>query len=142
MYKKILVPVDESEASMRALQEACKLAQSNKASLEIIHIFDYARFSWSTQGISHIEQTDESSDEILNRAKAMTNKYGVSANTAIIDNTGEKIADIIVRKAQENDCDLIAMGTHGLTGIMHLLMGSVAEGVLRKSKIPVMLIRY
>ena len=142
MYKKILVPIDESEASMRALQEACKLAQSNQASLEIIHIFDYARFSWNTQGINRIEQIDETSDEILNRAKAVTDEYGITANTAIIDNTGEKIADIIVRKAQENSCDLIAMGTHGLTGIMHLLMGSVAEGVLRKSKIPVMLIRY
>ena len=58
-----------------------------------------------------------------------------------LDNTGEKVAKIICREAKQRSCDLIIMGTHGLTGVMHMLMGSVAEGVLRHAKVPVMLIR-
>ena len=45
MYQKIMVPVDESQASMRALLEACKLAQSNQAQVCAIHILDYAQFA-------------------------------------------------------------------------------------------------
>lgn len=141
MYQKILVPVDESEAAMRALQEACQLAQSTHAAIYALHILDYAQVAWSNTGLVQ-QDAQQPQDAVIERTKQIFQQYQVNGETEVLNNTGEKIAQIIVRKAQENACDLIIMGTHGLTGVMHLLMGSVAEGVLRASKIPVMLIRH
>lgn len=81
-------------------------------------------------------------DEVIARTQAIIEQHQLTGETVVFNNSGEKVANIIVREAQERNCDLIIMGTHGLTGLMHLLMGSVAEGVLRQSKIPVMLIRH
>ena len=141
MYQKILVPVDESEAAMRALQEACQLAQSTNAVIYAVHILDYAQVAWSNTGLVQ-QDAQKPQDAVIERTKQIFQQYQVNGETEVLNNTGEKIAQIIVRKAQENACDLIIMGTHGLTGVMHLLMGSVAEGVLRLSKVPVMLIRH
>ena len=141
MYQKILVPVDESEAAMRALQEACQLAQSTHAAIYALHILDYAQVAWSNTGLVQ-QDAQQPQDAVIERTKQIFQQYQVNGETEVLNNTGEKIAQIIVRKAQENACDLIILGTHGLTGVMHLLMGSVAEGVLRASKIPVMLIRH
>lgn len=141
MYQKILVPVDESEAAMRALQEACQLAQSTNAAIYAVHILDYAQVAWSNTGLVQ-NDAQKPQDAVIERTKQIFQQYQVNGETEVLNNTGEKIAQIIVSKAQENACDLIIMGTHGLTGLMHLLMGSVAEGVLRLSKVPVMLIRH
>ena len=51
------------------------------------------------------------------------------------------MADLLVNDSKANGVDLLIMGTHGFSGLMHLLMGSVAEGVLRQADIPVMLLR-
>lgn len=140
MYQKVLVPVDESNGAMRALLEACKLAQNVHAKVYAVHILDYAQVAWNGNSlVNHEEQ--KTKDAVIEQSKEIFEQYQIVGETEVLNNTGEKIAQIIIRKAQENNCDLIVMGTHGLTGVMHLLMGSVAEGVLRKSKIPVMLIR-
>ncbi|MBR7002189.1 MAG: universal stress protein [Neisseriaceae bacterium] len=142
MYQKIMVPVDESHASMRALREACQLASSTQAAVCAIHILDYAQFVWGKDGLQGENGKDTPQDAVLVQAQQIMQQHGIQGETAFLNNTGEKIAHIIVREAAKRGCDLIIMGTHGLTGLMHLLMGSVAEGVLRESKIPVMLIRH
>ena len=99
-----------------------------------------AEFAWGKDGLQGGGDTPQ--DEVIKRTQAIIEQHQLTGETAVLNNSGEKIANIIVREAQERNCDLIIMGTHGLTGLMHLLMGSVAEGVLRQSKIPVMLIRH
>ena len=50
MYKKILVPVDDSQASLKALNEACKIAQETQATIAMVHVIDLAQFSWGGTG--------------------------------------------------------------------------------------------
>ena len=102
-----------------------------------VHIREYAPVAWSSSGIAG----DEINDEVINRVQAILQQYSIQSECVGLDNSGEKVAKIICREAKQRHCDLIIMGTHGLTGLMHLLMGSVAEGVLRHAKMPVMLIR-
>ena len=66
---------------------------------------------------------------------------GVAFEGKVLESKGEKIADLLVNEAGENHCQLIIMGTHGFSGVKRLLLGSVAEGVVRQSTIPVMLVR-
>ena len=137
MYQKILVPVDESEAAMRALAEACRLAQKTQAALCAVHIREYAPMAWGETGLT----SNEAHDEVVSRVQEILRQYPIESEVVGLDNSGEKVAKIICQEAKQRHCDLIIMGTHGLTGLMHLLMGSVAEGVLRHAKMPVMLIR-
>ncbi|WP_255701217.1 universal stress protein [Chromobacterium sp. Beijing] len=65
----------------------------------------------------------------------------MTADCKILESWGDKIAAVLVDDAGVWGADLIVMGTHGWSGLMHLLMGSVAEGVLKLADVPVLLVR-
>lgn len=145
MYRKIMVPVDESRASMRALNEAIGLAKSNGAVVRAVTVVDLAQFNWGSTAYMQSEEVRQaiaaSGDKVLERAEARLQASGLSYETAVLESAGDKIADMLIGDARECGADLLVMGTHGFSGLMHLLMGSVAEGVLRQADIPVMLLR-
>jgi nucleotide-binding universal stress UspA family protein len=82
-------------------------------------------------------------EEELNKAKQLAKKGGVEAETKLIEirQTGERVRDKISKDADEWPADLIVIGTHGRRGFSSLLMGSVAEGLVRMATKPVLLIR-
>ncbi|MBP6562983.1 MAG: universal stress protein [Neisseriaceae bacterium] len=145
MYKKIFVPVDDSAASLKALEEACQLAEFTKASLRAVHVVDLAQFSWGGTGYLQSAEIHQASKEVGEKVLAHANTiiagHGLTAEVEILESIGDKIATLLATDAKDHGCDLIVMGTHGWTGVMHLLMGSVAEGVLRQVDMPVMLVR-
>ena len=146
IYRKIMVPVDDSEASLRALDEACELAASSDAEVLAVHVVDLTQFNWGaaefTNHTAMREAIENMGAEVLANASQKLNESGVRHETKILENGGDKIADVIVDEVVASHCDLIVMGTHGFSGLMNLLMGSVAEGVLRQATVPVLLIRY
>lgn len=145
MYQRIFVPVDSSTASNLALDEAIKLARGLGSKLVIAHAIDLPVY-----GRGNPEVLDSSSMEqpIVDAAKVLLGKAidravaaGVEVESVLLENRGDTVADILLNAAYQAKVELIMMGTHGRTGIMHLLMGSVAEGVLRASDLPIMLVR-
>ena len=145
-YKKIFVPIDDSRASMLALKEAIKIAKLANAEIFLTHVIDLAQFSWGSaayvQGAGDLsKETHEIGAKVLSHAKELLESEGIQYEFTILQTIGDKIANLLVKASTENNCDLIVMGTHGWTGVMHLLMGSVAEGLLRQSSIPVMMVR-
>ncbi len=146
MYNRIFVPVDESRASLKALAEACKLAQNTKAVIVMVHVVDMTQFSWGGTGYFQSNEIHQASKEAGSRVLAqahevLTQYSGVTAEEHILESVGEKVANLLANKAKEYNCDLIVMGTHGFSGVMHLLMGSIAEGVLRQADMPILLVR-
>ena len=148
IYRKILVPVDDSKASLRALNEACDLAASSSLDTEVlaVNVVDITQMQWGAAEFANADTlrkaVQNAGGEVLAHASAVLSRSGVKHQTKILESGGEKVADVLLDEAADADCDLIIMGTHGFSGLMHLLMGSVAEGVLRKSPIPVLLIRH
>ena len=146
MYHKICVPVDNSVASYHALDEALKLAKGVGATLFVLHVIDLTQFSWG--GSAYTNKTDlqeainATSAEVVRKAEKAIAGSGVPLESKVVENAGERVADILLEEAEAAGCDLIAMGTHGYGGVMHLLMGSVAEGVMRKTNLPVLLVRH
>ncbi len=145
-YNKIFVPVDDSRACLLALKEAIKLAKLSNATIYIAHIVDLAQFSWG--GAAYVqtgsERTDETKnigDKVLVHARELLDESGVPYEESILETVGDKVANLLSQEATKYECDLVVMGTHGWTGVMHLLMGSVAEGVLKQANIPVMMVR-
>jgi nucleotide-binding universal stress UspA family protein len=76
----------------------------------------------------------------LEEANLRLRKEGITATVRMIDSCGAEIANVIALAAEEGDVDLIVMGTHGRRGLKRLLLGSVAEAVLRNANAPVMLV--
>jgi len=80
-------------------------------------------------------------ESVLEEALRAARAAGVDAVAALIEAGDRRAAEAIVDEAAAAGADLIAMGTHGRRGIEHLLIGSVAEGVMRRAKVPVLLVR-
>ena len=148
MYKKILVPVDGSDTANAALQEAIKLARSESTGLRIIHVADSSAAIWDSEFTPiDLEQIRESvrsfARGVLEQAQRTAREAGIEAETRLIEmeTPGQRVAKVIAEHAREWPADLIVIGTHGRRGIDHFLLGSVAEGVMRLSPVPVLLVR-
>lgn len=142
MYKRILVPVDGSKTSDAALDQAIGLAREQQADLRVIYVVDEASIIAGSEygDMIGLEKTQvDVGKRVLEKVKGLYPR----AETQILetDSVGLKISDAIVRDAESWKADLIVSGTHGRTGLSHLLMGSVAEGVVRASKVPVLLVK-
>ncbi len=144
MYARILVPVDGSPCSDAALEHALRLATEQGAEVRIIHVLDVQSLYTYTEGVyvGGIEEAwRRGSQTIVSAAMGQARRAGVQAEDAVVDAEGRRIPDVIVAESQRAHADLIVMGTHGRHGIDHLLLGSVAEGVVRTTAVPVLLIR-
>lgn len=145
MYQRIFVPVDDSETSALALAEACKLAKEVGAAVKMVHVVDLAQFGWG--GAEFLDAAElqgsirEAGEQVLSQARTRAEALGVVPETAIIESWGDRIASVIMDDASKWGADLLVMGTHGIGGLMHLLLGSVAEGVLKIADLPVLLVR-
>ncbi|KZE27343.1 universal stress protein [Crenobacter luteus] len=145
MYQRIFVPVDDSETSNLALDEGCKLAVEVGAQLRLVHVIDLAQFGWG--GTEFLDAADlqksikQAGEQVLAQAEQRARKLGASPEAHILESWGDKIAAMLLDDAKSWRADLVVMGTHGWSGLMHLLMGSVAEGVLKHADVPVLLVR-
>lgn len=138
MYDNILVPTDGSSGMGGVVDHARKLAEIHDATLHAVYVANTASLadlpmesSWEgvssalrKQGEQAIERVEEAiEDDWL--------------ESEIVDGSPSKE---IIRYADENECDVIVMGTHGRSGVNRLLLGSVAERVVRSSTVPVLTI--
>ena len=146
MYKRILVAVDGSDTSQLALQEAINLTRESGGQLRIVHVVDEVTFDLYQEVVDPGEiqkAITKSGEAILSKAQTAVRAAGVKAETRLleIEKLGRRVADMIAQEADAWPADLIVIGTHGRRGFSHLLMGSVAEGVVRIATKPMLLIR-
>ncbi len=144
MYQHILIPVDGSPTSDRALQEALALARQHNAQLQLLHVLEEVHFVDMESSINYAELQESirnSGAKVLAQAQVLVQQAGMTAETKLLEAGGERVASVIVAEAERWPADLIVIGTHGRTGFSRLLFGSVAEGVVRTAPAPVLLIR-
>ena len=144
MYQRILVPVDGSPTSDRALQEALRLAQQQSGRLELVHVLGDVRLMEANSYINYAEMKDamtSAGKKLLEQTQMVAEQSGTAAEVKLLEAGGARIASAIVEEARQWQADLIVIGTHGRTGFSRVLFGSVAEGVVRTAHIPVLLIR-
>ena len=141
MYDRILVPTDGSPGVERAVEHAIGLAAAHGATLHAVYVCNTAGYgglpletSW--EGVREmLAQEGESAIERVDRLAA---ERSVPVEGEVVDGTP---AAEIVAAAEEAGCDLIVMGTHGRGGLDRILLGSVAERVVRSSQVPVLTVR-
>lgn len=145
MYKRILVAVDGSETSSRALAAAVELARESGAQLQPLYVVDVPLMSYEVPGYDPSYVRDalvEDGRHVLADAAAQMTAAGVSGSPLLAetDLAGGDIAHRIQLAADEFNADVVVMGTHGRRGVQRLVLGSVAERFLRIATRPILLI--
>jgi universal stress protein A len=136
---KILVPHDFSDTSEVAVRYAIALAHNFGAQLYLLHVSDRAKFEMATEFPLGLDGTlDDAVRERL--LKILTPREQIEFKPSFEFRTGAPAAEI-VKYAREADVDLIVMGTHGRGFVAHVVLGSVAEKVVRTAPCPVLTVR-
>ena len=138
MYKKILVPVENSTYDQAILDHVRLLARENKSSIVLIHVAD----GWAARNIKPLQlrESEEMHEDLayIEKLTASLESDGFDAEAVLA--SGDP-ANEIVEAATREECDLIAMATHGHRFVGDLIRGSVANTVRHKSMVPVLMVR-
>ena len=141
LYKKIFIATDGSEQNKKAVQHALELAKTCGAKLYAGYVVDTAAFAsipmdagWEMMYELLEQEANESTKSVGDAAE----KESILFEAVVLEgHPGPEI----VQFAEEQEIDLIVMGTLGKRGLDHFLLGSVAENVIRNSKVPVLVVR-
>lgn len=137
MYKTLLVAVDHSEASDRAVEVTRDLAKLAGADVVVLHLRE--REIRGRIGALATEQPDEA-DEKVNEAVAKLEEAGVSAHGVVLETIYGHAAREIVEQTKQRDASIIVMGSRGLSELASVLVGSTAHKVLHLSDRPVVVV--
>lgn len=145
LFAHILAAVDDSEPSRRAVATAVAAAVQYKAALTFVHAVDWvgpvSQLETSSSGPADptdlIDALRQEGQALISEAVEAAKRAGVTPDHRIIE---DRPLDAILAAAKDVGASVIVLGTHGRSGISRLLLGSVAEGVLRASHIPVLVV--
>lgn len=145
-YQRLLVPCDGSPTSQAGLDAALKLAQQCSARVCIVHVIDelLAATGFESGSVYLHDVLDglrRSGAELLEGLRAHAAGSGVTLEAKLMETGGRPIAERIAEQARDWRADLIVIGSHGRSGASRLLMGSTAEQILRRSPVPVLIVK-
>jgi len=136
--RKILVPVDFSDHSLRALEDAIALGKTWNAEIHLLHCYQIHPASIDPYGLAYPEHFERDIRDAAQKRLAEWSDKVTAAGLKAVEHLSARFpSDEITEMADDLGIDLIAMGTRGLSGIKHVLLGSVAERVLRSAPCPV-----
>lgn len=137
--ERLLVPIDDSEPATQALLEALERFRTDD--VVVLHVLDTDESSHGIEGgaaAGWFESKKADAEAVFEDAQTIADEYGISLSTATEPG---RPAEAIVRYAREHDIDHIVMGSHGRSGVSRILVGSVAEGVVRNAPVSVTIAR-
>lgn len=138
----ILVPTDFSDYADYALDYAIELAHKFQARLTLLHVIHLpplAMGDFDASGlVTYLEEIETDAQQRLQTLLSRVQQKGLQGETVMVHDVPFQA---IINTAKDQDVDLIVMSTHGRTGLTHVLMGSVAERVVRLAPCPVLVTR-
>lgn len=146
MYKRIVAGVDGSTHAEHALEHAIALAKALGAALRIVHVVDMGLLPLMPElGLDLVRVAAARRDEgenLLAVAVVTARADGVAAETRLVETAApvQQAAAALVEEAASWPADLIVLGARGRSGLERLLLGSMADGVARRSSVPVLLV--
>jgi len=142
MFKRILVPVDGSETSNKALVAALQLAREGGGRIRILHFLDDLVFmSDYSQDAGVLQAAREWAGQVLQEAMDVARASGVPADFHLVERPGRRLGEVVAAEADAWEADLVVVGTHGRRGVGRVLLGSGAEQVVRCARVAVLTVR-
>jgi nucleotide-binding universal stress UspA family protein len=143
MYKRILVPVDGSETSNRAVVAALQMARENGGRVRLLHALDeLAYLTGYEYSADLLQAARDQGGRVLTDALSMAESAAVTADTKLVETAGRRLGELVAEEARNWEADLVVVGTHGRRGMSRILLGSGAEQVLRLAPVPVLAVRH
>ena len=142
--RRILVPIDYSQNSQVALNYAAELALSFGASLDIVHVWDRPTYVTDSVMVQRPGEAHRPIGELIREnAQKDMNEYlsgitlpsGVASTSRLL--SGDPASSLVL-ELKKGEHELVVLSTHGRTGVAHLLLGSIAERLVRLSPVPVL----
>lgn len=134
-YTDVLVPTDGSDAAQRAAERGIEIAAALEAT---VHAFSAVESAGALKRDQLRVDAEREAEEAVERVESEAERVGVDVTTSVESGVPH---ESIVEYATITDVDMIVMGTHGRTGLDHVVIGSIAERVVRTSPVPVLTIR-
>lgn len=142
MFKRILVPVDGSATSNKALDLALQMAREGDASVRLVHSFDELAYLTGFEVLPQlIDDARRYAGELLADGLKLAANHRVPADSRLLEAPGRRLGDLVADAASDFKADLIVVGTHGRRGIGRVALGSGAEQIIRGAPVPVLAVR-
>lgn len=140
LYRNIVIATDGSENTQRAISQGIEIAKLSGAIVHALYVVDTPSTiseNWTAGKKTVYEIMRKDGEKAVSKIKELGEASGVKVKEVVLDGyPGKEIIDF----AENNDIDLIVMGTLGKTGLEKFLVGSIAEKVVRNSRVPVMVV--
>ncbi|EJL88489.1 universal stress protein UspA-like protein [Polaromonas sp. CF318] len=143
---QLLVPVDGSQTSVKALEAAIELARLNGARLRLLYVideldcingFETAR-AYHEQALP-LMHTD--GERLLAQMRSLAEEKGVMCDSVLLEAGAERLCDVVAEHARLVRADMIVLGSHGRRGLNRVLMGSDAEQIVRHAPVAVLVVK-
>jgi nucleotide-binding universal stress UspA family protein len=146
MYKRILIPVDGSQTSSKALTAALQLARDANGQVRLVHMVDDLAYiggyeAYGAYSAQLMEIAQKVGNQILDGALAVARAAGVQADQMLFDKFGAQLGETVADASKRWNADLIVVGTHGRRGIGRMFLGSGAEQIIRLAPVHVLVVR-
>lgn len=149
MYQHLLVAVDGSHTAANALDHAIALARSEGTRLTLVNVANPAEYmALAPEFLQHesyeaaaLAEGNTVLEAAVATARAALGEDKVASHLLMATKGAREMAKMLVDYAEAQGADLLVIGTHGRSGLMHLLMGSFAETVMRETRLPLLVIR-
>jgi nucleotide-binding universal stress UspA family protein len=139
-FRKVLVAVDGSDVSMKAVTTAARIAHADGAELYAVHVVPSPPFEYHGELADYFDQARQSVSRWMREVEELAAGSGVKVRTETVVGASV-VVDSVVGYAEATGCDLIVTGTRGRTPSTKLLMGSVASGLVETAKCAVLVVR-
>ena len=139
LFEKILVPLDGSEHSLRALENAVQIAKRFNGKITLIHMYAITVFKLTpSQLTDYVLALRKAGESILEEGEKKVYAEGVQVDTHLEEG---HVVEGIVKAAKDGDFDLIVMGARGISKLKEFLLGSISHGVILHAPCPVMVVK-
>jgi len=147
MYQRILVPVADDATSDAGFQEALRLARLGGGAIRLLHLVTELPYIGEA-AMYGISAADESRSALQRGADLLAVRVqravlaGIEVDTLLVEGSGQRLADVVDSQVAAWPADLVVLGTHGRHGLARAVLGSEAEQIVRRSSVPVLLVRH
>lgn len=144
--RQLLVPVDGSETSVKALETAIELARLSKAHVRLLYVIDELEYvNGFETAKAYYEQTlplmRTDGERLLAQMRSLAQFKGVVCDSVLLESGADRLCDVVAAQTGQVHADMIVLGSHGRRGLNRVLMGSDAEQIARRAPVPVLVIK-
>lgn len=143
MFKKIYIPIDNSDISEKLLIDALTFAKSVNAEVRIAHVVNFEQITFGIEmiGVAELKDTlTEIANKFVTHTKDNMKVKGFDIDVSLLENYGSDLATLVIEDAAKWGADLFVLGSHHLGSFTHFITGGVVEDIAHDSEIPILLI--